>query len=111
EDFEYMQLAVDEARKTKFENTTPHPYVGVVIVKNGKVIVAAYRGEMGAGDHAEFIALEKKLKDESVAGATLYTTLEPCATRNHPKIPCAERLVERKIARVVMGMLDPNPLR
>lgn len=54
------------------------------------------------------MALERKLRDADVSGTTVYTTLEPCTTRTHPKIPRAEKLVERKVARVVIGMLDPN---
>jgi pyrimidine deaminase RibD-like protein len=77
------------------------------VVKNGQVLSAAHRGEL-LGNHAEYIALEKKLSDEAVAGSTVYTSLAPCTTRNHPKIPCADRLIERKVARVVIGMLDPD---
>jgi pyrimidine deaminase RibD-like protein len=107
-DYQFARLAIDEARKSVSESDgRPHPKVGAVVVKNGRVLSTAHRGELAA-NHAEYIALEKKLSDEAVAGATVYTTLEPCTTRNHPKIPCAERLIERRVSRVVMGMLDPD---
>ena len=107
-DRRFAALAIKEARKSVPEDGRPHPKVGAVVVKNGVVISRAHRGEM-LKCHAEYIALERKLPDELVAGATVYTTLEPCTTRKHPKIPCAQRLVDRKVARVVIGMLDPNP--
>lgn len=108
EDNRFARMAVDEARKSAAEDERAHPMVGCVVVKDGQVLVTAHRGEM-EGNHAEFIALEKKLGDETLTGCTVYTTLEPCTTRNHPKIPCADRLIERRVARVVIGMHDPNP--
>jgi pyrimidine deaminase RibD-like protein len=90
------------------EDERPHPKVGAVVVKNGLILSKAHRGEV-LKSHAEYIALDDKLSDDVVAGATVYTTLEPCTTRTHPKIPCAQRLIDRKIARVVIGMPDPNP--
>jgi pyrimidine deaminase RibD-like protein len=108
-DRQYMELAVEEAKKSRDEDGGPHPRVGAVVVRDGKILATAYRGETGLGDHAEFGALEKKLGRELVSGATVYTTLEPCTTRHHPKVPCAERLLERGVRRVVIGMHDPNP--
>lgn len=108
EDRRFALMAIEEARKSAPEDERHHPKVGAIVVKDGKVLSKAYRGE-SPKSHAEYIALEGKLSDDLVAGATVYTTLEPCTTRNHPKIPCAQRLAERKVARVFIGMLDPNP--
>ncbi len=109
EDRRFARLAIEEARKSVSENDgRAHPKVGAVVVKDGLILATAHRGE-AKGNHAEFIVLEKRLADAAVAGATVYTTLEPCTTRNHPKIPCVERIIERKVKRVVIGMLDPDP--
>src|SRR3989338_8564252 len=107
-DIEFERLAIEEASLSKPEDDNPHPNVGVVVVKDGKLLTKSHRGEK-PGDHAEFTALDENLSEEIAAGATVYTTLEPCTTRNHPKIPCANRLIERRVKRVVIGMLDPNP--
>ena len=103
-----MKLAIAEAAKSRSEDERVHPRVGVVVVKDGRVLASAHRGEAEPGEHGEFAALERKLENDSLVGATVYTTLEPCTTRNHPKVPCAHRLAERRVRRVVVGMLDPN---
>ena len=107
DDRRFSRLAVEEARKSVPEDERVHPKVGVLVVKDGRILATAHRGEIPQC-HAEYIALEKKLADVSLAGSTVYTTLEPCTSRNHPKVPCAIRLTERKVARVVIGMLDPD---
>jgi pyrimidine deaminase RibD-like protein len=108
-DRKFCELAVREARNSISEDDgRPRPKVGAVVVRNEEVLGAAHRGERPK-NHAEYIALEIKLSETSLAGATVYTTLEPCTSRNPPKVPCAQRLVERKVARVFIGMLDPNP--
>jgi pyrimidine deaminase RibD-like protein len=104
----FMELAIEEAKKSVAEDERPHPRVGAVIVKDGRVLARAHRGE-NPKSHAEYVALEEKLPSETLAGATVYTTLEPCTKRNPPKICCAQRIVDRRVARVFIGMLDPNP--
>lgn len=107
-DLKFMRLAIEEARESRHKLKRIHPEVGAVAVRDGKLLASAHHGEKKPCDHAEYTLLEKKLPRETLADCTFYTTLEPCVKRNHPKAPCATRLVKRKVRRVVIGMLDPN---
>lgn len=101
----YMKLAVGLARKGRFY-VGPNPMVGAVIVKNGRIIGRGYHKKFG-GNHAEINAI--KNAGEDITGATLYVTLEPCCHEGKTP-PCTDSIAKHKIARVVIGTVDSNPL-
>ncbi|XP_068330916.1 riboflavin biosynthesis protein PYRD, chloroplastic-like isoform X1 [Pyrus communis] len=111
----YMRRCVELARKA-IGCTSPNPMVGCVIVKDGKVVGEGFHPKAGQ-PHAEI----KKSKCQMLqvfalreAGdlaenATAYVSLEPC---NHygRTPPCSEALIKAKVKKVVVGMVDPNPI-
>ena len=104
----FMRRAIELAEKSAIEEGEISPKVGALVVHNGQIVGEAFRGEMGKGEHPGYTLLERKLAGVNLDGATLYTTLEPCTLRHDPKLPCAKRIIARKIAKVFIGVLDPN---
>ena len=103
-----IKRAIKISTNCKSEEGVIRPKVGAVIIKNNKIVQEAYRGELKEGEHAEFTALIKKKVDVDYTGSILITTLEPCTSRKHGKLTCAEHIVNSGIAHVWIGILDPN---
>lgn len=109
QDDKYIARCIILAQKAQ-KNTFTNPMVGAVLVYNDTVIGEGYHEKYGQA-HAEVNAINavKDADRHLIAHSTLYVSLEPCShTGKTP--PCAHRIVEEKIPKVVIGCLDPNPL-
>src|SRR5829696_6363962 len=104
-DIAMMRRAVALAQRGR-GRVEPNPMVGCVIVRDGRVIGEGFHEQFGA-PHGEAAALAACA--ESPAGATAYVTLEPCCHTNKKTPPCVPALIEARLARVVVGSVDPNP--
>ena len=102
----YMDIALHLARKGAGK-VNPNPLVGAVIVNDGKIIGKGYHESYGKA-HAEINAF-KDAETELIEGSTMYVTLEPCSHYGKTP-PCVDQIIENRIKRVVIGMVDPNPL-
>ena len=102
DDERWMDVALTHAKSGK---PSPNPHVGAIVVKNGELVASAHHERAGT-DHAEVAAL--RAAGDKAAGASLYVTLEPC--NHHGRTPpCTDAIIAAKVARVVIGCLDPNP--
>lgn len=99
---EFMKEALKEAKKAYKKLEVP---VGVVIVKNGKIIARAHNEKEEKQDttkHAEIIAIKrasKKIKNWRLTDCQMYVTLEPCSM-------CAGALINSRIQKVYIGAMD-----
>ncbi|OAS91907.1 riboflavin biosynthesis protein RibD [Achromobacter xylosoxidans] len=108
DDLSWMRRALALAQTVMY-STAPNPRVGCVIVRDGRVLGEGATQPPG-GPHAEVCALrDAQARGESVAGATVYVTLEPCSHFGRTP-PCVDALLAAAPARVVVAIGDPNPL-
>jgi diaminohydroxyphosphoribosylaminopyrimidine deaminase/5-amino-6-(5-phosphoribosylamino)uracil reductase len=99
-----MQRCLELARRA-LGQTAPNPLVGCVIVQGEQIVGEGFHPQAGQ-PHAEVFAL--RAAGERARGATLYVNLEPC---NHygRTPPCSEAAIAAGVAKVVVGMVDPDP--
>ena len=99
---QYLDIAFQIAEKN-LGKTNQNPSVGCVVVKNGTVISSGVTSKNGR-PHSEFNALSKL---KNCSGATLYTTLEPCAHKGITP-PCVDIIAKKKIKKVFYAFEDPD---
>ncbi len=110
DDVEQMRRAMALAAAVR-SSTAPNPWVGCVVVPRGAEGADGPTVFEGAtappgGPHAEVTALGAA--GDAARGATLYVTLEPCAHHGRTP-PCTDAVVAAGVARVVVGIEDPDP--
>ena len=103
EDLAAMRRALSLAASVRMR-TSPNPWVGAVLVTADGESFEGATAPPG-GPHAEAVALAAA--GEKARGATLYTTLEPCAHHGLTP-PCTDAIVAAGVTRVVVGVLDPD---
>jgi diaminohydroxyphosphoribosylaminopyrimidine deaminase/5-amino-6-(5-phosphoribosylamino)uracil reductase len=101
---ELMLMAIDEGEHARL-HAPPNPWVGALIVNDQGVIVGEGHTQAPGESHAEIGALRRA--GDAARGATMIVTLEPCCHVGRTG-PCAEAIIEAGIARVVVGIVDPD---
>ena len=103
DDARLMHLAMANAATVRLL-TPPNPWVGAVLVATDGSVFQGATSAPG-GPHAELTVL--LAAGRLSRGATLYTTLEPCAHHGRTA-PCADAIIAAGVARVVVGIIDPD---
>jgi diaminohydroxyphosphoribosylaminopyrimidine deaminase/5-amino-6-(5-phosphoribosylamino)uracil reductase len=102
---ELMSMAMNEGERARL-HAPPNPWVGALIVNDQGVIVGEGHTQAPGESHAEIEALRRA--GDAARGATMVVTLEPCSHTGRTG-PCADAIIAAGIARVVVGMVDPDP--
>jgi pyrimidine deaminase RibD-like protein len=106
-DLRWLQRAIELSRLCP-PSQTAFAVGALVVADDGSVLATGYSREGSPYDHAEEAALAKlDPADPRLAGATLYSSLEPCSARASRPHPCAELVIEAGLRRVVIAWLEP----
>ena len=111
----YIARCIEIARRGEYY-VAPNPMVGAVLVDaNGQILAEGWHEQFGQA-HAEVkcfrnfeITRSRDREITSLKDCTLFVSLEPCSHYGKTP-PCAKLIIEKGVGRVVVGMLDPNPL-
>ncbi|WP_030708083.1 dCMP deaminase [Streptomyces sp. NRRL F-2580] len=110
DDVTWMERAIELSRKCPPAEGAFS--VGAIIVGvDGTELANGYSRETDAHVHAEESALAKLPQDDPrLAGATLYSTLEPCSERKSRPLTCTQLILRSPIRRVVIAWREPSLL-
>ena len=110
----YIARCIEIARRGEYY-VAPNPMVGAVLVDaDGQILAEGWHEKFGEA-HAEvncfrnYESTEYRIQNTDLSKCTLFVSLEPCSHYGKTP-PCAKLIIEKGVGRVVVGMLDPNPL-
>ena len=109
----FIAHCIEIARRGEYY-VAPNPMVGAVLVRNSdeQILAEGWHQKYGEG-HAEVNCFKNwemsSHRDVDLSKCTLFVSLEPCSHYGKTP-PCAKLIIEKGVGRVVVGMLDPNPL-
>jgi diaminohydroxyphosphoribosylaminopyrimidine deaminase/5-amino-6-(5-phosphoribosylamino)uracil reductase len=105
----WLQRAIDLSRRSS-QASTGYRVGAVVVSGSGLQLAEGYSRECDPHVHAEESALAKlvgHVSGEVLAGATIYSSLEPCSVRRSRPHPCAELILAAGLRRVVFALREP----
>ena len=107
-DRHWMALAIELSRRCP-PSCTAYAVGAVVVDADGVEIARGWSRETDNHVHAEESALSKiSAQDPRLAGATIYSTLEPCSQRKSRPVTCAQLILATPIPRVVIAWREPS---
>lgn len=107
-DRHWLAAAIDLSRLSP-PTQTNYAVGAIVVDHDGAVLATGYTGEVTPRDHAEEAALNKLAgrHDLDLNRATVYSTLEPCTTRQSRPGTCTDLILAAGIKRVVIALREP----
>ena len=109
QDHQFMHRALALAQEALYI-TSPNPRVGCVLINSAGVVIGEGHTQRVGEAHAEIVALaQAKLRGIPTNGGTGFVTLEPCSHTGRTP-PCTDALINAGIKRLVVSLMDPNPL-